>query len=102
LYTIYKIVHAGRVQVVLSLSRVVSSFFGESVFLLLPNYVLFVLAQDGLPYIFSVIVCCCFFKLKKENLKVQKIDFIAPGLPIMLSLSQQSGMPPAKSGAQST
>ena len=33
---------------------------------------------------------------------MQKIDFIATGLPIMLSLPQQNGTPPAKSGAQST
>jgi hypothetical protein len=37
---------------------------------------------------------------KKKRLKVQKIDFIATGLPIMPSLPQQNGTPPAKSGAQ--
>ena len=39
---------------------------------------------------------------KVKRLKAQKIDFIATGLPIMLSLPQQNGTPPAKSGAQST
>jgi hypothetical protein len=37
-----------------------------------------------------------------KRLKAQKIDFIAMDLPIMLSLPQKNGMPPAKSGAQST
>jgi hypothetical protein len=37
-----------------------------------------------------------------KRLKAQKIDFIATGLPIMLSLIQQHGTPPAKRGAQST
>jgi hypothetical protein len=35
-----------------------------------------------------------------KRLKTQKIDFIATGLPIVPSLSQQKGMPPVKSGAQ--
>jgi hypothetical protein len=39
--------------------------------------------------------------LEIKRLKAQKIDFIATGIPIMLSLPQQNGMPPAKSGAQS-